>query len=455
MSALRVTLAAIVMFPCVLAHAQPRALPLYPESTIREWQPEFSQMVKENYEKVLFPQLTAAEAQRLRSLRWDFPLDPSLFALQFWAREDGTITLPVASLLFLKDIANADAWLALNGYPSQTVLDYLTILGRGRLGEWPARDRLPLAALGIPEKGLREPMVLERRNEILSKSILFVMGHELGHLVHGMRTGTPCDERRQGTGPPPGCDFSVLQNQEARADRFAVELFRRIGLVPSASNFIFVAFSRINRLRAEFPSDVEWQRYAAQQDHPLDAKRVHGVAAAIEAERSAFASMVRPQARAELDRRIEGLNDLARFLDDPDLSALQLAWAKTLAPQDIKPRRSIVPTLRPQAADLAATLPFTGYFRGEMRPATSSDGQPLEILFRASSAELMLMGIRGRLDGTVDTTNRAIGTLDIGGDIYDVQLEARDANSVAGVYQSRAQPSASGQLRLNRSRTAP
>jgi len=174
---------ALVALAPLPALAQGRALPVYADATIREWAPEFRDMVNDNYRQMILNQLGPAEAQRLRGLKWEFPADPAQVLFDFYARGDGTIVLPVASLLLLKDLANAEAWLTVNGYSSQTVLDYLSVIRRDRLGQWPVRERLPLAALGVPANANDNPSVLERRNENLSKGILFIMGYELGHQV--------------------------------------------------------------------------------------------------------------------------------------------------------------------------------------------------------------------------------------------------------------------------------
>ncbi len=436
---LRAILAAVALMALapLPALAQGRALPVYADATIREWAPEYREMVKDNYRRMILNQLSPAEAQRLRALKWDFPADPAQVLFDFYARGDGTIVLPVASLLLLKDLATAEAWLTVNGYASQTVLDYLSVIRRDRLGQWPVRERLPLAALGVPANANDNPSVLERRNENLSKSILFIMGHELGHLVHGLDAQAAC-RRPSGGERPAGCDLAALQRAEAAA-------------------------ARLTELPFEFPSDAQWQEYAKGRTHPLDSARIANVAALITAQRAAFASaFANPVAGgARVDSLVASLRQLAQLLDDRSLGGLQVSWGKTLQPQDLKPRKSMMPTLRPQPGDLAAVGAFTGYFRGELRPAGNDRGQPLELLARPAGGsniggELMLMGIRGQFDGALTAPRRALLTLDLGGDLYDLTLETTaDGRSIAGSYQSRADRSANGRLQLTRSTTPP
>ena len=164
---------------------------------------------------------------------------------------------------------------------------------------------------------------------------------------------------------------------------------------------------------------------------------------------------------ARVDSLVASLRQLAQLLDDRSLGGLQVSWGKTLQPQDLKPRKSMMPTLRPQPGDLAASGAFTGYFRGELRPTGNDRGQPLELLARTAGGsniggELMLMGIRGQFDGALTAPRRALLTLDLGGDLYDLTLETTaDGRSIAGTYQSRSDRSANGRLQLTRSTTPP
>ena len=64
MNLLKLSALVLAFFAYPVVYAQPSTLPVYPESTIREWQPEFRQMVQDNYRNLFRPQLTA-ELQRL------------------------------------------------------------------------------------------------------------------------------------------------------------------------------------------------------------------------------------------------------------------------------------------------------------------------------------------------------------------------------------------------------
>lgn len=427
-------------------------VPLYPKSTIAEWEPEFRAMIEDNYARMFQPKLSNDEARKLRGMRFEFSSNPQSVLFDFSASPDRTVRMPVASLLFLKDLAGAQAWLELSGYSAQPVLDYLAIIRQGRLAEWPEAERLPLQALGIPADGLKGENVLARRNDILDKLLFFIMAHELGHIVHGLAAHADCKINS-------ACDFQKVQQSEANADAFAVEIFRRMGLVPSASNFFFALNSRLSRMPFEFKNDAEWQDYAKGKTHPLDAARISNVAVLIKANRDAFArGFDSPEMGAlKVKQSVSDLHILANLIQDRNLSGMQIAWAKSLEPDDIKPRKSHEPKLRPTKNDVAATQALVGYFTGEAQ-FSNGGSAPIEVLMRTHltgaqiSGEVMLGGIRGRIEGQSSDAKHASATWIVAGDTYRVTLEAATPGELRATYKSTTTESVTGLWALGRKR---
>lgn len=434
----------------------PLVLPVYPAAELAQWEPKFRRSIEDNYRRVMLPALTTEEAAALRKMRFNFPTDPGQVTLAFRATSAGTIELPVASLLLLKDLSGAEAWLTANRYTTFPLLEYLSVIRLGRLGQWPTRDRLPLPALGIPPGGDTAAAVLARRDDTLNKTILFVVGHEMGHLIHGLDAHGRC------AAAGARCNVAQVRAAEAKADAFAVDLFRRIGIVPSGSNFLFLIASRLQPFPSEFAGAAAWQRHLASLTHPLDSQRIATVARLIAANRDGFAAGMPDSVlgRRQIDTAVVDLRTLASNLDDRSLGATQLARAKTLLPQDLRPRTTLQPALRPAVADRAATRPFTGYYRGAFRQA-SGGAQPVELLFRSAAggsidAELMLMGIRGAISGRLPVPTQIAGTMDIGGDPYDVRIDASsDGRKLSGDYRSRTNPNIRGRIEARRGAAAP
>jgi len=433
------------------------ALPLYPDSMIREWAPEFRDAVQDNYVRLFQPKLSNAEAQRLRNVRFEFPLDQGSVLFEFHSRSDGSVVMPVAALLFLKDLATAQAWLEESNYSPQTVLDYLGIIRQGRLENWPVTERLPLQALGIPANALQDKRVLDLRNEILDKSILFILGHELGHVMQEFAAQEECSEVSNHGGP---CDFQALQQSESLADAFAVDLFRRIGLVPSASTFFFAMNSRLEYMPFEFKSEDDWQKYAEQRSHPLNSARIAKVATLLDGQKASFArGFATPERGApKISESVRDLMTLSDLIEDRDVSGLQIAWANSLVPEDIKPRRSHEPKLRLTANDLNATQPLSGYFKGEVQ-FSNGGSMPLEVVLwaRGNGADLigvaMLRGIRGEIEGSLNDRQHADATWSVAGDTYRVSMVAGPwAGQLNAAYRSKEDKTVTGRWILQRSR---
>lgn len=419
-------------------------LPIYPEATTREWESEFHDAVQENYVRLFKPKLDVHEAQQLRSLHFIFPTDPNLVLFQFESRSDGAVILPVASLLLLKDLIAAFVWLEANNYSTQTVLDYLSIVYQGRLGTFPSAERMPLQALGIPADALADQSLLQKRNDILSKSIFFILGHELGHLSQGFSAQADCQKQRSSTSTNARCNFASLQKSEENADAFAVEMFRRIGLVPSASNVFFILSSQLYPKRSEFSSEQVWEDSIKLRTHPLDSVRIENVATRIEAQRQSFQrAFASPElGDRAIDDSVKALKTLAAMLNDKDLTGMQIAWAKTLNAEDIKPRPTHEPRLRPTASDFTAKQPWTGFFTGK---ANFSNGgnRSLQLILRLQgsgsqiSGEVMLGGIRGKLEGRYIDATHAIATWIVAGDTYRLTLVTDETGQhLQASYQS-------------------
>src|SRR5580704_10509865 len=187
----------------------------YDRQTLIYWQGQIPPRVEENFREVVWPKLTLGEKRILGSVVLDFPLENVGHPMNFYA-SDGvgkkTITLPISSMRFLGDIALADSWLNESGYSIDPVTDYISMLKY----QWPdglvGRRYKPREALGVPENVT--PRQFQR---IFDTALVFVLCHELAHLYHHLATEVSLERSRA---------------NEEEADRFGMELMRRIGDPP-------------------------------------------------------------------------------------------------------------------------------------------------------------------------------------------------------------------------------
>jgi len=248
--------------------------------------------LRSNFEQVLLPRLTDRERQQLGRItldlsRREYPEHP----LNFYAATGGNVVLPLSSVKLVSDLSLALAWYNRKRLPEQKVFDYAAMLAfRG-----PAPDgvkALPLAALGVPDDADNDPAVNGLFQKLFGTTMVFIMGHETGHLFHGHRANVGEARSRQ---------------QEGEADAFAVELMARMGEPPIGISFYFM-------MAAPFEC-------AERSTHPLSGERVDRLVAALRSNASLFArNKPSPQQERQIIESIAlELGKVAKLVDDPDI----------------------------------------------------------------------------------------------------------------------------------------
>ena len=370
------------------------AEPGYTLAEQREWQDEFRGFVQDNFRGLMEPYLTAQERQRIGPYRFEFPLEARPSPFDFQANSRGEIVLPVESLLLLKDLALAQAWLSLQGYSLLPVLDYASVLGNGGLGQWPAARRLPKAALGLPADAGRDSKVAARYEQILLGSVLFLVGHELGHLHDGFRDWNHVDPAKR-------------RDAERRADAFAFELMKRAGLAPAAVASFFGVASRMVPL-AQISSEAAWLARIDASTHPLDGERIAAAADFIDARRADFYRAFKNPADApqRVDNLVFELRQVAKGVSDRAAATTQADCALSLQPDDLLPRRGDSFDLRPAAGERLPSGPWSGVYDGRVSVDAAGTSAPLRMLMRRDGTQLVAetqhLCFRGRAQGRIE-----------------------------------------------------
>jgi hypothetical protein len=238
------------------------------------------------------------------------------------------ITVPISSLRFLRDLLAAYAWLSVHGYDLQPVSDYLAVIKY----QWPrllrGKPHLPLKVLGVPENALDEARVMARFQQLFGTAVVFVLGHELGHIYH----------RHASYG---GISTLQARRQEEEADRFALKLLRRIGEAPIGAAFFFYILSHL----VAYPDDPGFQAVEVGRTHPLSPERIRTVAEQIKANAKRFgdgaddAGKARRNAAfiaAELDRA-------ALLVGDKDVQSALRQIGLSTRPETLRARRTAAP----------------------------------------------------------------------------------------------------------------
>ena len=151
-----------------------------------------------------------------------------------------------------------------------------------------------LAAFGIDRStALADFYVNDVSGKVLKSSILFIMAHEVGHIVF----------RHKG-----GLKGAVSQRQEIEADRFALDHFAAIGAAPAGMAIYFLA------VRWHAPLSAA----ASLGTHPVSPQRIDSIAERMAANPDAFsfAEPNRQRGRLQALSMANDLRTIARLSSD-------------------------------------------------------------------------------------------------------------------------------------------
>jgi Peptidase family M48 len=327
----------------------------YDRQTLVYWQGQTPPGIEENFREVVWPKLTPEEKRSLGRVTLDFPLENAQHPMNFYAVAGGgkkSITLPVSSLRFLGDMALAYAWLHESGYRVDPITDYLAMLKY----QWPdglaGRRYRPREALGIPDDATTNARVDRQFQRIFGTAIVFVLGHELGHLYYQHATTVSPERSRQ---------------QEEEADRFGMEVMRRIGEAPVG----MVQFFYILALLEPYPSDPNYPAKRLTATHPVTSSRLRAVAAGIETNSADFSRTgTQPATLAKIAAEVR---DITRSFDDPGVQDLIRQKGLSAKPEMLGPRKSGASVAASTPPAGPATLPYSGRYRGKWLNTKGTD----------------------------------------------------------------------------------
>ena len=302
---------------------------LYDDATLRYWKARYEPNVLYNFRTLVLGKLTAEERARVGAVTLELPLRHDDDPLTFRAdAPPPVITMSVASIKFLDDVAIAMSWLVEKGYSVETIAYYAAVLKYRSASELPnGRHAPPLAALGIPDDALADRKVDDASQKILKSAIVYILAHEMGHVLHGHRVDVSVEER---------------QRQEAEADRSALDLYRRIGTPPLGTMATFFLWTHLGTHRGDFESEEAWRGHLRRSaTHPMSSARLRAVAAQMRQQPDAYihAEPRRDAALRAMAIVPSQLDSIATLLDDPDLAAHARVVGTRIPLQQLRPRR--------------------------------------------------------------------------------------------------------------------
>jgi hypothetical protein len=362
------------LFPYVSSTAAKDMSSLYDEAILREWHPRYQRGILRNFERVIRPRLTPQERRKLVDVQFSFPLrgqenDPSEF---YATSPPPTVHMPVLSLKFSQDMSISIAWLQLNRFAIETPFEYISMLKYKDQRDLGGRFPPPLEALKIPADARQNAAVERLANKIFDSAMAFILLHELGHLYWD----------HPGYGP--GVRRADARRNEAEADQFAIEIFRRLGMNPTGMALYFIASAHAVANRADYGSDAAYDSALERETHPLTEDRIRKIANSVRNLASDFARGA-PDPRAEVNLInviANQLSQMADFLTDRELQRFTARIGSTTSLAMLRPRRPgelVAPETGPPLS-AKELIPFHGSYRGDIGLPDGS--VPIKTFFR-------------------------------------------------------------------------
>lgn len=258
--------------------------------------------------------LSENQLKRLAGTRIEFPLEDSAHPMNFYA-DNGIVILPVSSIQFARDIVLAYSWLSANNYDLQPVTDYLVMIRY----QWPSlrnKPHVPLELLGVPVDAMDDAKVAGRFQHLFGTMMVFVMGHELGHVYYRHHDRNP--------------------KNETESDQFGLALLENYGAMPIGVGLFFHIMSHLD----PFPGDPHYAGQESSATHPLSPDRLQAVIDNIRKNSQRLALQQTGRAENPLADYVVGQLELVRsVLSDRDVQRQLRNIGRSVTPDQLRPRR--------------------------------------------------------------------------------------------------------------------
>ena len=202
------------------------------------------------------PFITTAQAHAFEKIQIDLPITAgsSPNPLDFYSAHEGHITLPLLTVAFVEDLAEAYSWLWANHYSSQTVDEYLGMLHNRAARDFPGNCYpRPLVALHIPSDALENPAVAKMTQRVRGTTLSFILLHQFGHRSYRTEEEKAALRHRD-----------PAEAEEELADAFALEVMKKNSEPPAGLLMLIHGMLYMPAL--------------PPKDHPVTSKRLKAMA---------------------------------------------------------------------------------------------------------------------------------------------------------------------------------
>lgn len=239
---------------------------IYSDETLTYWKDIFSPWVDEIISKEIMPALWPSAKKALHGTKIEIPItnqyqDPFTYDT---AINKHTIEIPVLNVKFLHDLISAKLWLDARGFEDKSFVYVLALKNQNASAFPEGRYLSPYEALGVPHKKTmeltnNEPDISCWSQELFQGALLFLLAHEVGHVVPQMSELTPPE---------------LKADREAAADFFAFEILARSQFNPAGVGLLFMYLAAWVPNAGNFPTAQEYLDSIETDLHPLTAARL-------------------------------------------------------------------------------------------------------------------------------------------------------------------------------------
>jgi hypothetical protein len=239
--------------------------------------------------------------------------------------------------------------------------------------------------LCIPANAGDDPQIRETYRKALNDAANFILLHEAGHVFY----------RHPGNESVPA---GISRANEEAADRFALDLLARVGEVPIGVNFLFFVMTHLQG-DTTLGDETAYQRSLAAKTHPVSTARLEAFARQLNVSATGFNSGFKPGAQTTAFALSLVVQQLAYALADVTTQKWDAAVGKSVAPEDLAPRRKGRLLAPPCGRVTSNERSFDGSLHGQIGP------NAIDIMLtregdRVTGSFSMGPGF-GRLEGTI------------------------------------------------------
>jgi hypothetical protein len=414
---------------------------LYDKHMLREWKSNIEYSLPYNLNEYLIGNLRSDEREMVERVQFVFNEtekwgEPFCYFVRYSSKPNGSISrihFSLTTLRFWRDICLSYAWLESNGYSIETIGAYMSMMKYRMMVDGYNTNKQytpPLKALQIPHNAFDYPRVVDLYDKLFNSSILFVIAHEIGHVRYRHKSNT----------------FEESRRNEEQADKFALELMRRINMPPMGMVYLFTTLAHFVKNQSDFYDKGQYKEYLMSQTHPLEGNRVIGLGEGIKQRSKDFARIQNnPGQYLRVFKSLgEQIIEVGNNLNTP---SMQLAMTLQGASTGLK---SLTPRRPGQASVNAYGVPqhnsdytFNGIFSGNITDKSGSASVDLVLKQNGKS----IIGVFTQGIGTAYINGR------VKGDILEFNWEWGNSKGKGFFKSNNKGKNLTGQWGINRSKT--